>query len=78
MYQCQRCGLDCHYRSIIINHLNRKRPCEPKECDISNSSLLQELEDTADDMYASIVVSTLRTNSPSACIKGVARVQLLR
>jgi hypothetical protein len=51
MYQCKRCGLECHYRSVLLNHLKRKRACDPTSSTVSIVSLIQELENFEEKRY---------------------------
>lgn len=51
-YECKRCGLDCHYRSHILKHLNRTHPCKPLVSDISTNELLSQLPPEAKKKYS--------------------------
>lgn len=44
MYQCTRCGYLSNRKGNLINHLKRKRICEPIMLDVSRSELLNELK----------------------------------
>ena len=39
-YKCLRCGYETTIKTILIRHLNRKRPCKPVLDDISNNDII--------------------------------------
>jgi hypothetical protein len=41
---CPRCGLECHFRSALLKHLQRVNPCEPKLCDKDRNELYDEVQ----------------------------------
>lgn len=50
MYTCGRCGYQTKQRYLLVNHRQRKRPCDPLHCDISNTDLLKELDNADIDL----------------------------
>ena len=39
-YKCFRCGYETQFKSSLINHLNRKNICSPKNDDVSIESMI--------------------------------------
>jgi hypothetical protein len=41
-YACQRCGFKSNFKHVLVNHLQRKKPCDPFYIDIPCMTLLQQ------------------------------------
>jgi len=49
---CPRCGLDCHFRSTLLTHLKRVKPCESKLCNTHPKELITTImEGAAEKKY---------------------------
>lgn len=51
VHQCQRCGLDCHYRSHLIKHLSRTHSCQPMLSNATATELLQRVPSDFDKKF---------------------------
>jgi hypothetical protein len=51
--RCPRCGIECRFKSALITHMNRIKPCEPLLSDIDPQTFRSELaeKDKADKKY---------------------------
>lgn len=48
-YTCKRCGYQCEYKYLLVNHLQRKFPCKSNLISYDVESLLHDLENEGID-----------------------------